>query len=136
MGRTNKMLDLLLRARGNGFFRARSASRDDETDYSRVDTVFRSVEQALEVAEAEHSGLDARVQDVLARASITLGNGNDEYLTREAFDKELQNQFDREIANGQLRLEHLSHQIKSFKFLKAALMTRFPDFKLRSQEKP
>ena len=130
------MLDLFLRARGNGFFRARSASRDAETDYSRVESVFRSIEQALQVAEAEHSGLDARVQDVLARASITLGNGTDEYLNREASATDLQNQFDREIANGQLRLEHLSHQIKSFKFLKATLMTRFPDFKPQSRENP
>jgi hypothetical protein len=125
------MLDLFLRARGNRFFRARSASRDAETDFSRVEPVFRSIEQALEAAEAEHSGLDARVQDVLARASITLGNASDEYLTREAFATDLQNQFDREIANGQLRLEHLSHQIESLKFLKATLMTRFPDFNRR-----
>ena len=130
------MLELLLRVRGNGFFRARSASRDAETDYSRVESVFRSIEQALEVADAEHSGLDARVQDVLARASITLGDGTDEYLTREASATDLQNQFDREIANGQLRLECLSHQIKSFKFLKATLMTQFPDFKPRSREYP
>jgi hypothetical protein len=39
----------------------------------------------------------------------------------------IQNQFDREIASGQRRLEQLSHQTKAFKFLRVALMTRFPD---------
>ena len=61
----------------NSFFKTRSADRDAETDYSRVEPVFRSIGQALKAAEAEHSGLDNRMQDVLARASISLGNGSD-----------------------------------------------------------
>ena len=61
----------------NRFFKTRSADRDAETDYSRVEPVFRSIGQALKAAQAEHSGLDNRMQDVLARASISLGNGSD-----------------------------------------------------------
>ena len=72
--------------------------------------------------------LTARVQDVLARGAISLGNGTDEYLTREPADTIIQNQFDKEIASGQRRLEQLSLQIGAYKFLRAALMSRFPDF--------
>jgi hypothetical protein len=128
------MFNLLSRARENGLFRARSASRDMEADYSRVKSVLGSIEEALRVAGAEHAGLNARLQDVLARAAISLGNGTDEYLTRESADTEVQNQFDAEIASGQRRLEQLLDQIKAFKFLRSALMTRFPDLKLHSGE--
>ncbi len=126
------MLDLLLRARVNGLFKARSARRDAEADYSRTDLVFRSIEHALEVAEAEHSGLNARVQDVLARGAIALGNGTDEYLTREPADTTVQNEFDKEIASGERRLEQLSQQIKAFKYLRFALTSRLPDCQRRS----
>ena len=124
------MFNLFSRARENGLFRARSANRDTEADYSRVKSVLQSIEEALKVAEAEHSGLNARLQDVLARAAISLGNGTDEYLTRESADTGVQNQFDAEIASGQRRLE----QLKAFKFLRSALRSRFPDLNLHSGE--
>jgi hypothetical protein len=122
------MFDLFLRARVNHLFNARSAKRDAEADFSRTESVFRSIEKALKIAEAEHSGLNARMQDVLARGAISLGNATDEYLTREPADTIVQNQYDRDIQIGQLRLEQLSLQINAFKFLRAALMSRFPDF--------
>jgi hypothetical protein len=122
------MFDLLLQARVNHLFKARSANRDAEADFSRTASVFLSIENALKIAEAEHSGLDTRMQDVLARGAISLGNATDEYLTREPADTIVQNRFDREIQIGQLRLEQLSLQIDAFKFLRAALMSRFPDF--------
>jgi hypothetical protein len=117
----------------NSLFKARSADRDAETDYSRVEPVVRSIGQALRAAEAEHSGLDNRMQDVLARASISHGNDSDEYLDRDPADTHLLNLFDREILRGQRRLEELSQQIKSLKVLEAAMMTGFPDFKLRPE---
>jgi hypothetical protein len=128
------MLNLFFRTRENTLFRARSASRDTEADYSRVKSVFQSIEEALKIAEAEHSGLNTRLQDVLARAAISLGNGTDEYLTRESADTDVQNQFDAEITSGQRRLEQLSNQIKAFRFLRSALLSRFSDVKLHSVE--
>jgi len=122
------MFDLFLLARVNHLFKARTADRDAEADFSRTESVFLSIEKALKIAEAEHSGLDTRMQDVLARGAISLGNATDEYLTREPADTIVQNQFDREIQIGQLRLEQLSLQINAFKFLRAALLSRFPDF--------
>jgi hypothetical protein len=73
------------------------------------------------------------MQDVLARASISLGNGSDEYLDRDPADTRLLNRFDREILRGQRRLEELSQQIKNLKVLEAAMTAGFPDFKLRSE---
>src|SRR6266446_6776519 len=116
------MFDLFLRARVNHLFKARSTDRDAEADFSRTEPVFLSIEKALKITEAEHSGLDTRMQDVLARGAISLGNATVEYLTREPADTIVQNQFDREIQIGQLRLEQLSLQINAFKFLRAALL--------------
>ncbi|HEY4814275.1 MAG TPA: hypothetical protein VIH58_06325 [Chthoniobacterales bacterium] len=132
------MFQLFLRARaqnylktrlGDQVFRARSADRDAETDRSRVRSIIEAVEQALHAAEQEQSGLNRRVEDVLARAAVTLGNGTDEYLEREPLDSHHQDLFSSEISNGQRRLRELATSISHFKFLKTAIMSRFPDFK-------
>ena len=83
----------------------------------------------LAAAESEQSGLGRRVDDVLARAAVTLGNGTDEYLEREALDNYHQDLFDAEISNGQRRLKELATEIAHFKFMKAAVLSRFPDYK-------
>ena len=132
------MFQLFLRARAHSFlrarredqnFRARSADRDAETDRSRIGPILQAVEHALREAEQEQSGLSRRVEDVLARAAVTLGNGTDEYLEREALDSHHQDLFSSEIANGQRRLNELATAVTHFKFLKAATLSRFPDFK-------
>jgi hypothetical protein len=122
-----------IRTLANSLFKTRSADRDAETDYSRVKPVFRSVGQALTAAQTEYSGLDNRMQDILARASISHGNGSDEYLDRDMADVHLLNLFDAEISRGQRRLEGLSQQIKNLKAVEAALTAGFPDFKLGSE---
>jgi hypothetical protein len=58
-----------------------------------------------------------------------LGNDSDEYLTRDPQDNHYQSLLNTEIANGQRRLNDLEAAIGHFKFLKTALITRFPDFK-------
>jgi hypothetical protein len=133
-GARREVFEVIRQSWANSLFAARSATRDTETDQSRLQSVAHAIEQALKSAEAEHCGLKARIDDVLARAAITLGNGTDEYLTREPADIDLQNQFDRQIANGQLRLENLAQQMQAFAFLKAALQTRFPDFQSGSRQ--
>jgi hypothetical protein len=132
------MFQLFLRARAHNYlkarlgdrdFKARSADRDAETDRLRVNSILQAIEQALHAAEQEQSGLNRRVEDVLARAAVTLGNGTDEYLEREALDSHHQDLFGTEISNGQRRLKELGTAITHFKFLKAATLSRFPDFK-------
>ena len=110
-------------------FRARSTGRNAETDRSRVASILQAIENALHDAEREQSGLGRRVEDVLARAAITVGNGTDEYLEREPLDTYHQDLFGVEISNGQRRLKELASSVKHFKFLKTALISRFPDGK-------
>jgi len=132
------MFQLFLRARAHNYFkgrlggqvfRARSADRDAETDNSRVGSILEAIEDALRAAEQEQTGLSGRVEDVLARAAVTLGNDTDEYLEREALDSHHQDLFSAEISNGQRRLKELASTISHFKFLKAATLSRFPDHK-------
>jgi len=123
------MFQLFLRARADKFFRTRSGHRDSDTDRARIASIAQSIEGAISAAEAEWAGLNARINDVLARAAVTSGNGDDDYLTRDAVEKHHQQLFDAEIVNGQQRLATLAENIKHFKFLRAVLSTRFPDFK-------
>ena len=114
---------------GGQDFKARSADRDAETDRSRVHSILEAIEEALRAAEQEQSGLNRRVEDVLARAAVTMGNATDEYLEREPLDSYHQDLFSAEISNGQRRLKELAIEITHFKFLKAATLSRFPDYK-------
>src|SRR5665647_1018634 len=126
------MFQLFLRARAHNYFKtrlgdqdfkARSADRDAETDRSRVSSILAAIESALNAAELEQSGLNRRVEDVLARAAVTMGNGTDEYLEREPLDSHHQDLFGTEISNGQRRLKELATTITHFKFLKAATLS-------------
>jgi hypothetical protein len=132
------MFQLFLRARAHNYFRshrgdqdfkARSADRDADTDGLRVSSILEAIENALHAAEQELAGLNRRVEDVLARAAVTFGNGTDEYLEREALDNHHQDLFSAEISNGQRRIKELATEITHFKFLKAAMLSRFPNFK-------
>jgi hypothetical protein len=118
------MFQIFLRA-GDQKFKARSADRDAETDRLRVGSILEAVEGALHGAEQEQSGLQRRVEDVLARAAVTIGNGTDEYLEREALDSHHQDLFGSEISNGQRRLKELASSITHLKFLKTEIMSRF-----------
>ena len=130
------MLQMLLRARANDYFKARSSARDRDTDCARAASIFRSIEHELEEVCAERAGLTSRISDVLARAAVTLGNDSDEYLTRDPQDSHYQNLLGAEIASGQRRLNELGATIGHFQFLKTSLMTRFPDLKLRTFGRP
>jgi hypothetical protein len=131
------MFHLFLRARAHNYlqgrlgyraFKTRSADRDAETDRSRVNSIFEAIENALNAAEQEQSGLSRRVEDVLARAAVTIGDGTDEYLERDALDNHHQDLFSIEISSGERRLRELATAITHFKFLKVAVLSRFPDF--------
>lgn len=124
------MFQLFLRARADRFFKARSARRDSNNDRSRVAVIARLIEQSLTAAQVEMAGLVRRLDDALARAAVPLGNDTEEYLTREAHDSRLLHQLEVEISKGQRRLEELTGNIAHFKFLKVALLTRFPDSRL------
>lgn len=132
------MFQLFLRARAHNFlssrredkgFKARSFERDAETDRARIGAVMVAIDTALRDAEREQVGLSRRVDDALARASVTFGNGTDEYLEREPLDNYHQDLFAADISNGQRRLKELASSIAHLKFVRTAMLTRFPDFK-------
>jgi hypothetical protein len=132
------MFQLFLRARARNFardhlanekFKVRSAERDEDADRERVETVMSAIETVLSAAEKEQKGLSQRVEDVLGRAAVTVGNASDEYLDREPLDTHHQGLFSEEISNGQRRLKSLAEAITHFKFLRAAVLSRFPDYK-------
>jgi len=135
------MFQLFLRARARNFarnhlgseqFQVRSPERDEDTDHKRIETVMSAIETVLHAAEDEQKGLNQRVEDVLARAAVTVGNASDEYLDREPLDNHHQGLFSEEISNGQRRLKSLADTITHFKFLRAAVLSRFPDYKAPS----
>ena len=132
------MFQLFLRARARNFardhlggdgFKVRSPQRDEETDNQQVEGVMNAIEAALHAAEREQKGLNERVEEVLARAAVTVGNASDEYLDREPLDGHHQNLFSEEISNGERRLKSLADAITHFKFLRAAVLSRFPDYR-------
>lgn len=128
------MFQLFSKRRAEKDFKARSDSRDFETDRGRIAAVLRAVEDALSAAKAEQAGLKTRIDDVLARASVTIGNDVDEYLTRPPEESHLQDLLGNQIASGQRRLNELATAIGHFGFLRTALLSRFSEFKLsRSQ---
>lgn len=116
-----------VRTFGDRGFRARSAERDAETDRARANSILGAIEQALEAAEREHAGLSRRVEDVLARAAVTMGNGADEYLERDTLDSHHQDLFSTEISNGERRLHQLATEITHFKCLRAEALSRLSD---------
>jgi hypothetical protein len=125
-----QMFPILFGARESNHFKARSPGRDAEIDLGRAASILHSIEHALEETKAEHTGLRSRIDDAIARAAVTAGNDADEYLTREPEDNHFLNLLGAQIANGQRRLNDLEIAIVHFDFLKAALVTRFPDLKL------
>jgi hypothetical protein len=86
-----------------------------------------ALQKVLDDAEREKVALTRRVDDALARAAITLGNGTDEYLDRDPRDDYHQSLFNLEISNGERRLSELATMISHLKFIKSAMLTRFPD---------
>ena len=105
---------------------ARSQGRDAGT--ARVGFIIAAIDYALHAAEVEKLGLSQRVDDVLSRAAVTFGSGADEYLEREPLNNHHQNLLTAEMSDGQRRLEELTTEITHFEFVKATLLSKFPDY--------
>jgi len=111
-------------------FRARSPERDAITDNDAVRSIAAAIDGALGKAEAERTGLRARMDDVVSRAAIVGGNDIDDYLTRTEDRSLMLSESEAELRRGQERLRALDQNITHFKFLKTALQTRFPSIKV------
>ena len=137
------MIQLFLRSRVHNLianrlrgakFKIRSPERDSGTDRSRIESIISAIEAALTSAESERDGLKNRIEEVLARASVTVGNATDEYLDRELYRSHHQDLFDSEMTKGEKRTRELSAMIGHFKFVRAAMLSRFPDHRGPSME--
>jgi hypothetical protein len=129
------MFQLFLRARaqrfvngffGEGEFKARSFERDASTDRSRVRSILSAIGEALSAAEREQAGLKKRLEDVVARASMTVGYEVDEYVDREPHRTTSLNFFEAEMMRAAGRIKELNSMVSHFKFLETAVRTRFP----------
>src|SRR5207249_1347174 len=136
-----RMFQLFLRARVYNFLRSQSnnrefktrlADRDAETDRVRIASIMAAIQTALDGAEKEKAGLSQRVDDALAFAAVTMGAATDEYLEREPLNDHHQSLFNSEIKNGERRLSELATMLSQSTFIKAVMLTRFPDTKLTS----
>jgi hypothetical protein len=124
------MIRQLFRLRSKEGFQARSPERDADTDNEAVRSVASAIDQVLARAEAERAGLKNRIDNVLSVAAIVGGNDIDDYLTRTEDRSQMLRESDAEIRRGQNRLRVIEQNISHFKFLRAALQTRFPDCKV------
>lgn len=110
-------------------FRTRSGDRDRQTDDARVAKIMEAIDEALGGSQAERGGLDRRLGDVLARAAISGGNGDDEHLTRDSAAIDRLKAFDAEIRGAQHRLATLDQSIAQFEALKRDVISRFPEWR-------
>jgi hypothetical protein len=124
-----RVYNLLRSQFNNSEFKARSADRDAETDRVRIASIMAAIQTVLDDAEKEKVGLRRRVDDALAFAAVTMGAATDEYLEREPLNDHHQSLFNSEIKNGERRLSELATMVSHLKFIKAVMLTRFPDSK-------
>ena len=113
-------------------FRTRSSKRDRQSDSASVVLVAKAINEALMGAESERAGLARRIEDVLSRAAVAVGNDVDEYVDRDERDTSYLNGMDAEIQSGQDRLKKLDYNIAQFEALKAELALKFPDVVIES----
>jgi hypothetical protein len=120
------------RSRSDDQFKTRSLARDADGDRTAVKMIADAINFVLEQAEAERAGLKRRMDDVTSRAALVAGNDVDDFLTRSEDRSEMLRISDAEIKRGQDRLDVVTENISHFRFLKAALQSRFPNSRLRA----
>lgn len=125
--KVNAMIVQFIRSHA-GVFRTRSASRNDASDRAGVRQVADAIGEVLGRLESERRGLSRRVSDVLARAAITAGNGDDEYLTREASETAHLSEFENEIKRGQNRINELERNLDKLRTVQQTLEQEFPEY--------
>jgi|SRR5579871_1776413 len=127
------MLKNLFTKRAESDFRARSADRDRLTDAEILRGLAQALEGALDKMQSEHNGLSRRVDDAVALASLAVGTESDEYLSREVEKATSLREFENDMKRGRDRLRKLDQHILDLRFLRAAFLTRFPEFNTKAK---
>jgi len=118
------MFNRLMRRSGPQF-RTRGPERDQHTDQGRLQAVKTAIEGVIADIERERDGLDQRLKDVLGRASLAVGTGSDDYQEREVNDGAYIKTLEDEVVVGQQRLAKLNSDAVNYRFIRAALLSRF-----------
>jgi hypothetical protein len=129
------MLKGLFRSRASNGFRTRSADRDTDADAALIESVGASIGDALAAFEKERDGLSRRISDAQMLASVTVGTGTDDYVTREPAQAEGLASYEAEMRRGRERLTKLENHISNLKFMRAAFATRFSEFNRKELQK-
>jgi hypothetical protein len=125
------MFKALFGRRSSDGFETRSPERDRATDKDTIGAVAETIENALSVLQAEQAGLTRRVEDAVAMAALAAGTESDEYIDREASRTDGLRSFENEMKRARDRLRVLDQHVINLRFLRAAFLTRFPDFSAR-----
>ena len=85
--------------------------------------------------EKEREGLGRRIGEAQMLASMTVGTGTDDYITREPTQAEGLASYEAEMRRGRERLTKLESYISNLKFMRAAFATRFSEFSRNELQK-
>ena len=130
------MFPRFLRRRSLCDDRTVSAGRNDPADCARLASVGRSIATELRAAEQERARLRHDLDDALACAAVTGGNGTDEYLTRDDLDRRRQNILGDTIARAERRLEVLSTSIGVLRRLNDTLSASISEVRAEMEVQP
>jgi hypothetical protein len=107
-------------------FRVRSTKRDIEIDMTRMSLVLNAVEDSLQQATAERSGLIERVRAIISQPEVALARTFQRRESRPEI-------FAQEWAKAEERLGALERQIAHLKFLRASILMENPGVHLESR---
>ena len=110
------MIRQLFRRQFRVAFRTRSPDRDASADRDAIGSIATAIEAAIENAEAERTGLERRLEDVISVAAIVGGNDATDYLDRDDVQSKMLSDSDAEIRAAQSRLDVLEQNVSNLKF--------------------
>ncbi len=122
------MFKALFARRSSDVLKTRSPERDRATDQDTIGRVAETIDSALAVLQAEQAGLMRRVEDAMAMAALAAGTESDEYVDRESSRTDGLRSFEDETKRARDRLRALDQHVLNLRFLRAAFLTRFPEF--------
>jgi hypothetical protein len=103
--------------------------RGPDAENARISFLIAAIDYLLHAVETEKLSLSRQVDDARSRAAVTMGDGTDEYLDREPLSNQHQILLNAELSSGERRLKQLTTEITHFEFIKAAVLSQFPDHK-------
>lgn len=120
------MIKLFSRSNSKAEFRTRSPERDLAGDRSLLAPIATAIERAITNLQSEKDGLAHRMDDALARASITTGNDVYEHDSRDPVRTKALKGFEQELASARQRLSVVDVHLANLTFVRSVFQSRFP----------